>query len=68
LDEVVVLPFDKRIEVYDGPAFSFPIWWAVVGAVAVGAMGWRFRFRYGLRTLLVVTTLVAVGLGVWVSR
>jgi hypothetical protein len=68
LDDVIILPFDDRIAVYDGRAMSFPIWWAVVGAMAVGATGWWIRLRYSLRTLLVAMTLAAVGLWVWVSR
>lgn len=61
LNEVIVMPFDKRVAVYDGRAMTVPIWWAVVGAAGIAALGW-WRLRYSLRTMLVATTLVAIGL------
>jgi hypothetical protein len=39
-----------------------PVWFASLLAIAAGATPW-LRWRFSLRTLLIATTLVAVGLG-----
>lgn len=48
---------------------ALPMWAAIVGALICAAAPW-FRWRFGLRTLLIATTLVAVGVGtiVWLSK
>jgi hypothetical protein len=61
LADVIVLPFDPRVAMYQGRAMQTPIWWAAVGAVGIGTLGW-WRGRYSLRTMLVAMTVVAVGL------
>jgi hypothetical protein len=45
---------------------SLPLWCSIVLAIGVGIAGWLPQ-RFSLRTLLIATTLVAVGLGliVW---
>jgi hypothetical protein len=43
-------------------AFRFPFWFPVVITMALAAAPW-LRWRFSLRTLLVATTLVAVGMG-----
>jgi hypothetical protein len=42
---------------------GIPYWLLVIAAAAFGASPWCLR-RFSLRTLLIATTLVAVGLGV----
>jgi hypothetical protein len=66
LGSIIVLPIDERVGIYGGRARSVPIWGAVLVAIGLGAVVWCPP-RYSLRTLLVATTLVAVGLGVAVS-
>jgi hypothetical protein len=53
----------------DRPYLSFPIWSILVLLSFVSVAPW-VRWRFTLRTLLVATTLVAVGLGliVWLAR
>jgi hypothetical protein len=42
-----------------------PHWFVVLVASLVGALPWAWKYqRFSLRTLLIATTLVAVGLGV----
>ena len=50
----------------DGVSFTAPFWFLIAVAAAVSAAPWYFP-RFSLRTLLMVTTLVAVVLGliVW---
>lgn len=50
----------------NGYSFYIPFWLFVGASAAIGAAPW-FTYRFSLRTLLIVTTLVAVGLGlvVW---
>ena len=49
-----------------------PVWFLAVLAAMAGALSWipQLRWHFTLRTLLIVTTLVAVGLGlmVWSVR
>jgi hypothetical protein len=41
-----------------------PVWLLLLATVGVASASWCVHWRFSLRTLLVVTTLVAVGLGV----
>ncbi len=45
---------------------QFPHWWLVAIAVTFAALPW-LSLRFSLRTLLIATTLVAVGLGIIIS-
>jgi hypothetical protein len=56
---------------YSSTTFTFPLWFPIFVTASLGAMPWvvpsaRFK-QFSLRTLLIATTLVAVGLGliVW---
>ena len=49
----------------------FPYWFAVLLATGFAAFGMqKLTWRFSLRTMLIATTLVAVGLGliVWLTR
>ena len=51
-----------------GPGLLIPDWFLIAAAIAISAAPWiRWPNRFTLRTLLIATTLVAVGLGliVW---
>ena len=48
-----------------GDVCMFPFWFPVTLAVVAGAVPW-LRWRFGLRTLLIATTLLAVVLGILV--
>ena len=52
-------------------AFSIvvPFWFPILMSAVIGGLSW-LPFRFTLRTLLIATTLVAVGLGliVWAAR
>ncbi len=50
--------------------FDLPYWSPVTASLALGLAPWLIRPRFSLRTLLVATTLAAVGLGliVWLAR
>jgi hypothetical protein len=65
-DRTTLLGFDYQ----PGSSISWTIFipnWFTIGLIGVlGAISW-IPWRFSLRTLLVVTTLVAVGLGVVVS-
>jgi hypothetical protein len=55
-----------------GPTFSIlyiPYWFFVVISSAIGSLAW-LSARFSLRTLLVATTIIALGLGavMWVAR
>jgi hypothetical protein len=54
---------------YDELRLGLPHWLFSIAVAVVAALPW-FRFRFSLRTLFIVTTLVAVALGliVWASR
>jgi len=49
---------------------NLPLWCIVTAAIVVGASPWIGLRRFSLRTLLIATTLVAVGLGliVWLAN
>jgi hypothetical protein len=56
---------------HDMPFLIFPQWLLILVVVAVAAVPWVNRLHcFGLRTLLITTTLVAVALGaiVWAAR
>jgi hypothetical protein len=59
----------KLFTLSDGYALAVPIWFPATVIGVLAALPW-LRFRFSLRTLLIATTLVAVGLGmiVWMSR
>jgi hypothetical protein len=63
-----LLPKYGRIANGDA-SFYVPCWMAMLGIATVGALPWM-PWHFGLRTLLIAMTLVAVGLGlsVWVVR
>ncbi len=50
---------------------TFPYWFGVFAVIVMAIAPWAFpTYRFSLRTLLIATTLVAIGLGliVWVAR
>jgi hypothetical protein len=48
-----------------GPYVTAPFWFLVVVSAAIGViLQWRYPYRFTVRTLLMATTLVAVGLGI----
>jgi hypothetical protein len=49
-----------------GWALNVPHWLLSIFAISIGAISWLPFQRFSLRTLLIVTTLVAVGLGLLV--
>ena len=51
-------------------AIRFPSWFGAVVLILIAALPWFPLIRFSLRTLLIATTLVAVGLGliVWLTR
>jgi hypothetical protein len=52
-------------------SLTFPIWSATIAAATLAYSPWvRWSKQFSLRTLLIATTLVAVGLGliVWLAR
>jgi hypothetical protein len=51
------------------PVFGFPHWFPATVSIATAALPW-FRYSFSLRTLLIATTLVAVGLGLiaWAAK
>jgi hypothetical protein len=66
LDDIIIWPMDARVEIFDSSPMTVPIWWAVVAAVLIGGAAWA-PVRFSLRTLLVATAVVAVGLGVGIG-
>jgi hypothetical protein len=64
------LQFSMALGKFLGPAaashISIPHWLAIVVATSTGLASW-LHWRFSLRTLLIATTLVAVGLGLIVS-
>ena len=69
LDSIIMMPIDARFTPFVGRPMTMPIWGAVLLAAALAAAPW-LRWRFSLRTLLIVTTLVAVvlGLAVYAAR
>jgi hypothetical protein len=62
------IPIDDGAAALKAQAAGTPIWLLILVAAILGAASWtRFSKRFSLRTLLIATTLVALGLGMLVA-
>ena len=59
---------DKHVQVGKSVGWAIPIWFPILLAGALLFIPWMpWRWRFSLRSLLIATTLVAVGLGIIVA-
>jgi hypothetical protein len=62
----IMRTWNSGIMFLKGSAVAIPYWFLIMATVALATLPW-FRKRFSLRTLLIATTLVAVGLGIIVA-